>query len=148
MTQKDKELLLKDLCARLPYGVKCAYFNTKDEIKVGELLTVWCKEKRVFIDKLSIDYDGGDCIGVIPYLFPMSSMTDEQKEELLEITDAIKIDDIGLYYEEGDTLETYLSQIPYTFMCKIVTWCYRNHLDINNLIPLNLAIDATGLNIY
>ena len=85
MKPEDKNLLLQDLCGRLPYGVKCAYFNTKDEIKVGELLTIWCKEKRVFIDKLSIDYDGGDCIGVIPYLFPFSSMTEEQAEELFNI---------------------------------------------------------------
>ena len=89
MKQEDKELLLKDLCARLPYGVKCAYFNTKDEIKVGELLTVWCKEKRVFIDRLSIDYDGGDCVGVIPYLFPLSSMTEWKSpaEKFLEFAE-------------------------------------------------------------
>ena len=133
MTQEDKDLLLKDLCARLPYGVKCAYFNTKEEVKVGELLTIWCKEKRVFIDKLSIDYDGGNCIGVIPYLFPLSSMT---KEELREYN--------YLYAErennnEGDDIEQYSD---------LIDWFNKNHFDYRGLIPMGLAIDATGLNIY
>lgn len=125
MTQEQKELLLKDICARLPYGVKCAYFNTKDEIKVGELLTVWCKEKRVFIDKLSIDYDGGDCVGVIPYLFPLSSMTEEQEKE-------------WRYTLSSDGNITY----------ETVDWCNKNHFDYRGLIPMGLANDATGLNIY
>ena len=130
MTQEDKELLLKDLCARLPYGVKCSYFNTKDEIKVGELLTVWCKEKRVFIDKLSIDYDGGDCVGVIPYLFPLSSMTEEQTSKLLHLTKKILIEEE--YQYEGVICDFY----------------NKNHFDYRGLIEKGLAIDATNLNIY
>ena len=174
MKQEDKELLLKELCARLPYGVKVnAPFTTnKNENAKGykinsinfgvvEWTPILFGEKKqrnsiiieTFSEKFnqycSMDIElNNDIERVKLYLFPMSSMTEEQKEELLEITDAIKIDDTGIYYEEGDTLVTYLSKIPYTFMCKVVTWCYKNHLDINNLIPLNLAIDATGLNIY
>ena len=127
MTQEEKDLLLKDLCARLPYGVKCAYFNTKDEIKVAELLTIWCKEKRVFIDKLSIDYDGGDCIGVIPYLFPLSSMTEEQEEEY-------------------NKLNCYEGCFPHTE--EALDYLIANHFDYRYLIPMGLALDATNLNIY
>ena len=127
MTQEDKDLLLKDLCARIPYGVKCAYFNTKDEIKVGELLTVWCKEKRVFIDKLSIDYDGGDHIGVIPCLFPLSSMTEEQEREYLNTCNGY-----CTYYWTDETFD----------------WLNENHYDYRHLIEKGLAKDATGLNIY
>ena len=140
MKQEHKELLLKDLCARLPYGVKCTYFNTKDEIKVGELLTVWCKEKRVFIDKLSIDYDGSDCIGVIPYLFPLSSITEEQEKELSKLgvsyCEYALHDDIrglGIMVDEA-----------YIFF----EFCYKHHIDFLGLIKLGLAIDATNLNIY
>ena len=128
MREEDKDLLLKDICTRLPYGVKCAYFNTKDEIKVGELLTVWCKEKRVFIDKLSIDYDGGDCIGVIPYLFPLSNMTEEQKEEF-------------------DRLYTYDALIVEP-QWELIDWLNKNHFDYRGLIEKGLAIDATNKNIY
>ena len=140
MTQDDKNLLIKDLCARLPYGVKCAYFNTKDEIKVGELLTVWCKEKRVFIDKLSIDYDGGDCIGVIPYLFPMSSMTEEQKREYNSLRDFVPT----YHYEYGDIVEdTELYDNRDS-----IDYLIANHFDYRGLIEKGLAIDATGLDIY
>ena len=130
MTQEQKDLLLRDLCARLPYGVKCAYFNTKEEIKVGELLTVWCKEKRVFIDKLSIDYDGGDCIGVIPYLFPLSSMTEEQKREYHEL--------IGGFFGTSALIS----------FESLTDFFNKNHIDYRCLIPLGLANDATNLNIY
>ena len=158
MTQEDKDLLLKDLCARIPYGVKCAYFNTKDEIKVGELLTVWCKEKRVFIDKLSIDYDGGDHIGVIPCLFPLSSMTEEQKEELFNLCEFCIQEDW-----EGKKSEVYAIKIAsrldpaycydHTFNMwsidmRAINYLLKNHFDINGLIPKGLAQDATNLNIY
>lgn len=142
MKQEDKELLLKDLCARLPYGVKCAYFNTKDEIKVGELLTVWCKEKRVFIDRLSIDYDGGDCVGVIPYLFPLSSMTEEQKKKSpfeSSLLNAFIDGYIALFEDEELTVDDIFG---------ITDWLNRNHFDYRGLIEKGLAIDATDLNIY
>ena len=72
MTQEDKELLLKDLCARLPYGVNyhfggydgCDYTMSKVGLSaVG--------------DNLSID-------DIKPYLFPLSSMTEEQKKNLIK----------------------------------------------------------------
>lgn len=123
--ESSKDLLLKDLCSRLPYGVKCEYCTIEDEIKVGELLTVWCKEKRVFIDKLSIDYDGCDCVGVIPYLFPLSSMTEEQEKEF-----------------------RYTLSSDYNITYDTVDWLNKNHFDYRNLIDKNLAIDCTNLNIY
>ena len=141
MKQEDKDILIKDLCTRLPYGIKVLYDNQIFEIQYIEAM--YEELKLLDNEKYTLPIED-----VIPYLLPLSSMTEEQKEELLEITDAIKIDDIGLYYEEGDTLETYLSQMPYTFMCKVVTWCYKNHFDVNGLIPLDLAKNATGLNIY
>lgn len=141
MKQEYKELLLKDLTCRIPYGV---IVNVSGISNVKLTSVSWYGE-------VGVD-DGSTYLYPIseikPYLFPLSSINEDQKEELLEITDAIKIDDIGLYYEEGDTLETYLSQMPYTFMCKVVTWCYKNHFDVNGLIPLDLAKNATGLNIY
>ena len=139
MTKEDKDLLLKDLCGRLPYGVKCAYFNTKDEIKVGELLTVWCKEKRVFIDKLSIDYDGGDYVGVIPYLFPLSSMSEEQKQYLKNRF---------CYDWDGEPYELWKYQIEIGDADELIDWFHKNHFDYRGLIPMGLAIDATNKNIY
>ena len=73
MKQEEKELLLKDLCARLPYGVV-----VKDRNGV-HILTSGNTE---FIDLFN-----GKC-NIKPYLFPLSSMTEKQKIELTCIIDS------------------------------------------------------------
>ena len=82
MTQEDKELLMKDICARLPYGV-CYKHLTWDD-KRGEE----CIAAQIY----SINSDGyvKNCYDdeivyiddVRPYLFPLSSMTDEQEKRI------------------------------------------------------------------
>ena len=68
----------------------------------------------------------------LPYLFPLSSMTDEQKEEYCSLQQKV-------IYNKG---------LVNSDVMEYVNWCYKNHIDINNLIPMGLAIDATKLNIY
>ena len=78
MTQEEKQLLLKDLCARLPYGVKCKVNfddGTSDVMKLSQLpdgLGMWgfCKDGC---------YGRSD--NFKPYLRPMSSMTEEEYTE-------------------------------------------------------------------
>ena len=79
MTHEQKELLLKDLCARLPYGVK---------IKLGDNPNIFDLEYRI---KFAVMYGNSDKLedilditNIKPYLFPLSSMTEEQMEELKE----------------------------------------------------------------
>ena len=136
MTQEDKELLLKDLCARLPYDVKVqlSYIITSPAILKG-------------IDKDFIECDIAICEleDVKPYLFPLSSITNEQLFEVQEILgkNEIKIDDGFLRIVDSDR-----NVITYLEILAVVEWFYKNHFDINDLIPKDLAIDATGLNIY
>ena len=120
MTQEDKELLLKDLTARLPYGVKIelAWWDMGEWICIDTTLEPEC------IEELLNDEDGDTEIK--PYLFPMSSMTEEEKEEYCQLQQRVVNEDVT----------------------KCINYCYKKHLDINNLIPIGLAIDATGLNIY
>ena len=120
MTQKDKELLLKDLTARLPYGVKIelSWWDMGEWISINTTLEPEC------IEELLNDEDGD--IEVKPYLFPLSSMTEEEKEEYRQLQQRVVNEDVT----------------------KCINYCYKKHLDINNLIPIGLAIDATGLNIY
>lgn len=132
MLQKDKELLLKDLCSRLPYGVKCAIFNKNlgfegkypfviDGItQEGDDIDVWLEHGNFSLETVK------------PYLFPLSSMTEEQdKEYALLQTSAGK---------EG---------FLYAWNCAtMMKWLLENHFDYNGLIPKGLAIDATGKNIY
>ena len=133
MTQEQKELLLKDLCARLPYGVKCIV--TKSRIEEGQ--------KGDMGKLVCICLEGVNCTSDIPffsefgnfkpYLFPLSSMTEEEKEEYCQLQQRIIYNSKGVVNED---------------VVKYINWCYKKHLDINNLIPMGLAIDATGLNIY
>lgn len=133
MTQEHEDLLLKDLCARLPYGVilNCC------EI-VSEPLTLISYKGLV-----NNDYD---IYEVKPYLFPLSSMTKEQ-ESYLYFNTKFRINmfsDLVVKVSEDDNY-CYTDIIDYVFL---IDWLNKNHFDYRGLIPMGLAIDATGLNIY
>ena len=137
MEQTSNELLLKDLCSRLPYGVKVQMSDGAIE----ELLNV---NVSTFI-----------CNGLKglpkPYLFPLSSMTEEQFHELKEITD-FKYNRNNLELVEWTkthkTIEFWLEEVPQYKVVEVFDWLNKNHFDYRCLIERGLAIDATGLNIY
>ena len=83
MTQEDKQLLLKDLSARLPYGVKCIVTKSRTEEgqegDVGKIGWVCLEGVGCICNKGSFFSEFGN---FKPYLLPMSSMTDEEQEEL------------------------------------------------------------------
>ena len=142
MTQEDKELLFKDLCARLPYGV--IVVTPKGRGYVCNInLTIFDYELGVNINPIIRDtFSIND---VKPYLLPLSSMTKEQLFEVQEILgkNEIKIDDGFLRIVDSNrNVITYLENLA------VLEWFYKNHFDINDLIPKGLAIDATGLNVY
>ena len=123
MTQEEKELVYKDLCARLPYGVKVESVFINPDTKKHKLC--------------GIEVFDATCILMIrdgfgefkPYLFPLSSMTEEQKKEYQYITERWMYDSS---YSISDSID----------------WLNENYFDYRGLIPMGLAIDATGLNIY
>ena len=125
MIQEDKELLLKDLCAKLPYGVKFAC-NKNIYIAKGINLIVTDEGNWEYavtakdIVPIEIDF-------IKPYLFPMSSMT--KKEKLMYEGLMIGTDNIS-------------------YMLDVIDWLNAHHFDYRNLIDKGLAIDATELNIY
>ena len=130
MTQEDKELLLKDLCARLPYGlkVKCEKYSFPVTILyAGNIDEVKFKETG------GIEY----ICAIKPYLRPMSSMTEE---ELKEFRACHCVYDLHPDFQP--------------MMCNIANeqsmfdWLNAHHFDYRGLISMGLAIDATGLNIY
>ena len=144
MTQKEKELLLQDLCARLNTNLLCSIYRTDDE-GVGyrdEILHGYCKGdiwyEFYFREDCSIGIDNVSKIK--PYLFPLSSMTDEQKKEYNCLRDFVPT----YHYEYGDIVE---DTELYDNLASI-SYLIDNHFDINELIPKGLAIDATNLNIY
>ena len=140
MTQEDKELLLKDLCTRLPYGIKASYYGAEEECETWDEIECITLDGYVDIGQYSLPIE---CIK--PYLFPLSSMTKEQLFEVQEILgkNEIEIDDGFLRIVDSDR-----NVITYLEILAVLEWFYKNHFDINDLIPKGLAIDATGLNVY
>ena len=131
MTQENKELLLKDLCARLPYDVIVDYAHNAYNVHKGYYIKhdskciLSCYLLDVFISpRLN---EEGEYIK--PYLFPLSSMTNEQKQEYQYITERWMYDSS---YSISDSID----------------WLNVHHFDYRGLIEKGLAIDATGLNIY
>ena len=147
MKQEDKDLLLRDLCSRLPYGVKV---GTADND--GSLENVWdMLWYNTFTEDLKLTHSIEDADKIVdisetkPYLFPLSSMTEEQKNQLKEIWDADmnKALDYAISGEEGLSDLFQLSAAK-----KVIDWLNKSHFDYRGLIPMGLAIDCTNLNIY
>ena len=132
MTQEHKELLLKDLCARLPYGIKFLReswnYEWDQELSVIEVLEDI--DKDGYINRTKV-YNVED---IKPCLFSLSSMTDEQYDQLY-IDSRVKEDSIDIIDALANDMDA-------------IDWLNKNHFDYRGLIEKGLAIDATGLNIY
>ncbi|MBR5297441.1 MAG: hypothetical protein IKU29_06210 [Parabacteroides sp.] len=127
MTKEDEELLLKDLCTRLPYGVKYMDILNPDEYP-STLQSIDERGLVMASDGFYIEIEN-----VKPYLFPMSNMTKEQNKEYINLCETI-LDDMG-YPATFDTIDS-------------LDWLNKNYFDYRGLIPKGLANDATNLNIY
>jgi hypothetical protein len=136
MTQKDKELLLKDICARLPYGVKMNHI-ADDEHSPKTLIGV--AKDMITLEGLG-GYECVDTEDYKPYLFPLSSITDEQERELSKL---------GVSYGEyalHDDIRGLGIMVDDAYI--FFEFCYKHHIDFLGLIEMGLAIDATDKNIY
>ena len=150
MTQEDKELLLKDLCARLPYGVKIVIQDTfkysivsreYHVLDVSNFSDIFCFNYKKFDKRMKKAMkERPNDIVIKPYLFPLSSMTDEQKKEYNLLRDFVPT----YHYEYGDIVED--TELYDNWGS--IDYLIANHFDYRGLIPKGLAIDATGLNIY
>ena len=125
MTQEERDLLIKDLCTRLPYGVKVEYEN--EIFDVEHVCPMYEEVKLDIPETWTIDVSE-----VKPYLFPISSMTEVQDKEYALL-------------QTSPCKEGFL----YVWNCAtMMKWLIENHFDYNGLIPKGLANDATGKNIY
>ena len=162
MKQEQKDLLFKELCTRLPYGVKVSapFTSDKNENAKGYKInginfgvvewtpTLFGEKKQrnsIIIEAFSEKYNqycsidvelNNDIERVKPYLFPLSSMTEEQKKELYDKLTELELKSLN---DEISRIEVVKFEIEYYL---------KNHLDYIGLIPMGLAKDAGGLNIY
>ena len=127
--EQDKDLLLKDLCARLPYYTEL-YSNVAD----GN----WAILTPVVISNLM---NATEDLILKLYLRPMSSMTEEEKKQLKA---EICPEGTGSFNKEGLILPGthYGDLIHYDFMESILSWLRTRHFDYNNLIEKGLALEA------
>ena len=142
MKQEDKDLLIQDLCARLPYGVKCKVSYNSSVINDADA-TLYGMDKDGFLMFDEIDGNHREFL-CKPYLFPLSSMTEEQKEEYGKCYDIDLINGTKNLYDRLDG-KNVLNGYP---MYNHIDWLNKNHFDYRGLIEKGLAIDATNLNIY
>ena len=148
ITQEDKMLLIKDLSSRLPYAVHVQHISGVS----GILHDISIRHKYDGNDNIYdaicyTDFLGdGDSIAIEhfkPYLFPLSSITEGQKNHISQLLLDVQIE-CSPYEEDYDNLLA--SSVKQANA--LINYCLANHLDINSLIEKGLAIDATGLNIY
>lgn len=137
MTQEQKTLLIRDLCARLPYGVKCTYYDKCVDEEEQGTITGMQNGTYLVIDGVCIDVEN-----VKPYLFPISSITKEQRNEFpfeLSLLNAFINGHISLFEDEELSVDDII---------RMMDCLNRNNIDYRGLIPMGLAVDATNLNIY
>lgn len=132
MTNKDKEILLKDLCARLPYGVKVVIELSKDKYtKVYDLREIDNNSTTELRQRVTI-WNYGFYSSVIsyplincrPYLRSLSSMTEEERDWYKTLLN-------------GNIGESIIKSIDNT-----INWLNANHFDYHGLIPMGLALPA------
>ena len=136
MTQKEKQLLLKDLCARLPYGVIC-HTEEGDGYLCSINQTIFGTEYGINISPLKRDYFNDsetDEQAVKPYLRPMSSMTEEEKKVF---DDFCVVDEFAW---NGNAEIGYKNQA--NIMSDGIDWLLKHHFDFRGLIEKGLALEA------
>lgn len=132
MTEENKQLLLKDLCARLPYGVKAQYYGSEEErLMVDTIETIYAQPPV----EIGIGQYGLKIEDIKPYLRPMSSMTDEEKKEF---DDFCVIDEFAW---NGNSEIGYKNQA--FIMSDAIDWLNAHHFDHRGLIPMGLAFEAS-----
>ena len=156
MKQEDKILLVKDLCSRLPYGVRVCHMTSEFSGVLHNISVLHMYEGNDDSDKPDsivdyvayIDFFGDGYPYKVevfkPYLFPLSSISSEQLKEVSEI--------LG---KEVEVFDNYLNIVDHTRntfsyleLDALFDWFNKNHFDYRNLIEKGLAIDCTNLNIY
>ena len=125
MIQEHKELLLKDLSARLSYHVR-----VKVWLKDGTTEEGFLDLKHNYGDVLRDAFYYNEIIDIKPYLFPLSSMTEEQSKVYHELIKGMFGTSALINFEV------------------LTDFFNSNHLDYRGLIEKSLALDATGLNLY
>ena len=153
MTREEKDLVLHDLCARLPYRLKgkceidASYdtsFDTVFQLHKFDAVLEGIKGGLLFVTPLIEDKDeqefaneevadGIDIFDFKPYLRPMSSMTEEEKEEYELLANRTIVTSVGFVHLEATEL---------------IEWLNKKMFDYRGLIPIGCALSTEAFNPY
>ena len=137
MTEQDKQLLFKDLCARLPYHVR---------------VKVWLEDGDTEEGPMDLQHNYGDVLldafyykkitKIKPYLRPLSSMTEEEKRELSKkyVWD-INCGQIEIRYHSDGYWDDNI-ECPTSEYLNLFDWLSAHHFDYRGLIEKGLALEA------
>lgn len=128
MTQEEKELVIKDLCGRLPYGVIVQVNDGLKGIYDRRLVQVFCDRVSCSVNVCN---PLKECIcidSVKPYLRPMRSMTKEEREKYIRMLCKVGFTE---FHKTAD---------------KILDFLYKRHFDVHGFIPKGMAIEVTPEN--
>lgn len=142
MTQEEKQLLLKDLCGRLPYEVHGEYSwkcgKPYERELTGNLMA-----------ELILSFNSSEDSEFKPYLRPMASMTEEEIEEYRNLSDEV-VGSYGPYHREfivhcvrlgikpgnpHECVDDFLNM-------EAIDWLNEHHFDYRGLIEKGLALEA------
>ena len=148
MTEEQRQLLIKDLCGRLPYGVNI--LHVKDGI-IGVLsninIYVEGREQKL---KCSTPFFGEDNVPIEefkPYLYPLSSMTNKQMEKIEDILIGHNPYIVFDFLTYGDIV-FHQANVSVKAFAELMQLFDKEMLDYRGLIEQGLAIDATGIIMY
>ena len=121
MTQEEKQLLLRDLCTRLPYGVilHIEFYDLQGDGKLAS------RDIELTPGNIAYCFNNGHWVSVKPYLRLMSSMTDEEAAEFEILSDKL--------LAEADNTKIWNS---------VIDWLNEHHFDHRGLIEKGLALEA------
>ena len=146
MTQEEKILLLKDICARIPYGLKASVRGSIEENITFDILSV-ATNFKVFVENRFIRVSHYEDIEVVrPYLRSFTQMTEQEEEQFEELT-----------YGDYEDFETttgrrmilatdsdtgYGSKYFSENISEVLEWLNAHHFDYRGLIEKGLALEA------
>jgi len=130
MTQEEKQILLNDLCVRLPHGVHCCVFKLNEKIKENDDILYGVIGDNV----ITLKCDEDECLmyyQIKPYLRPMSSMTEEERYTYRHMLGAT-------LNSEGESIMFVYVEDFHT----VIDWLLSKHFDYRGLIEKGLALEA------
>ena len=141
MTQEEKKILFKELCARLAYGVKvkveCTAANGEKIEDEGVLNSIFINEfGTIYVCVDEIEYE---LEHLKPYLRPMSSMTEEEKDYVVKHS-------LGYTANIGGGKKD--EKLYFHFKAESFDWLNKNMFDYRGLIPKDLALSTEIYNPY